>query len=39
LKEYRFVRATAARASKMLASIALNKGRQIVDEQGEHIFS
>ncbi|MBA8839346.1 MULTISPECIES: HlyU family transcriptional regulator [unclassified Ochrobactrum] len=38
LKEYRFVRADRCPGIEDAASIALNKGRQIVDEQGEHIF-
>ena len=37
-KEYRFVRADRCPAIEDAAGIALNKGRQIIDEQGESIF-
>ncbi|NKC22050.1 hypothetical protein HED50_04200 [Ochrobactrum oryzae] len=38
VKEYRFVRADRCPGIEDAASISLNKGRQIVDEQGEAIF-
>lgn len=38
VKEYRFVRADRCPGIEDAASIALNKGRQIIDEQGERIF-
>ncbi|MBN9044812.1 MAG: hypothetical protein J0H18_03995 [Rhizobiales bacterium] len=38
LKEHRFVRADRCPAIEDAAKIALAKGRQIIDEQGEHIF-
>ncbi len=37
-KEYRFVRADRFTSSDEAAEIALTKGRQIIDEQGEKIF-
>ncbi|MDB5621697.1 MAG: hypothetical protein JWR39_260 [Devosia sp.] len=39
LKLYRFVRADRMSSKDDLVSLALNKGRQIIDEQGERIFS
>lgn len=38
LKTYRFVRADRMSSREDLTAIALSKGRQIIDEQGEHIF-
>ncbi|KAA9366271.1 HlyU family transcriptional regulator [Ochrobactrum quorumnocens] len=38
LKEHSFVRADRCPGIEDAASISLNKGRQIVDEQGEAIF-
>ncbi|MBV2143973.1 hypothetical protein KUG47_10760 [Falsochrobactrum sp. TDYN1] len=38
LKEHRFVRADRCPGIEDAASITLNKGRQIIDERGEHIF-
>lgn len=37
-KEHRFVRADRCPGIEDAASITLNKGRQIIDEQGERIF-
>jgi hypothetical protein len=39
LKTYRFVRADRMSSKDDLIAMALNKGRQIIDEQGERIFS
>ncbi|WP_127753655.1 HlyU family transcriptional regulator [Devosia sp. 1566] len=39
LKTYRFVRADRMSSKDDLIAMALNKGRQIIDEQGENIFS
>ncbi|MBK3745691.1 hypothetical protein G3A39_41775 [Paraburkholderia aspalathi] len=39
MKEHKFIRADRCPALEDAASIALNKGRQIVDEQGERLFS
>ena len=39
LKTYRFVRADRMSSQDDLVAMALNKGRQIIDEQGERIFS
>jgi Uncharacterized conserved protein len=38
LKSYRFIRADRMSSRDDLVALALGKGRQIVDEQGEHIF-
>jgi hypothetical protein len=38
-REHRFVRADRFTSSDEAAEIALSKGRQIIDEQGEKIFS
>jgi hypothetical protein len=38
-KEHRFVRADRFTSVDEAADIALSKGRQIIDEQGEKIFS
>ncbi len=38
LKEHRFVRADRCPGVEDAASIALNKGRQIIDEQGDRLF-
>lgn len=38
LKTYRFVRADRMSSRDDLVSLALSKGRQIIDEQGEAIF-
>ncbi|MBX3570488.1 MAG: hypothetical protein KF914_20680 [Rhizobiaceae bacterium] len=39
LKEHRFVRADRFASQSDAADVAIKKGRQIVDEQGERIFS
>ncbi len=39
VKEHRFVRADRCPGIEDAASIALNKGRQIVDEQGDNLFA
>ncbi|UXN68653.1 HlyU family transcriptional regulator [Devosia neptuniae] len=39
LKTYRFVRADRMSSKDDLVALAFNKGRQIIDEQGERIFS
>lgn len=39
LKTYRFVRADRMSSKDDLIPLALSKGRQIIDEQGERIFS
>ena len=38
LKSYRFVRADRMTSRDDLIALALSKGRQIIDEQGEGIF-
>ena len=38
LKNYRFVRADRMTSRDDLIAMALSKGRQIIDEQGEQIF-
>ncbi|WP_332698901.1 HlyU family transcriptional regulator [Devosia sp.] len=38
LKTYRFVRADRMTSRDDLIALALSKGRQIIDEQGEQIF-
>lgn len=38
LKTYRFVRADRMSSKDDLVALALSKGRQIIDEQGEGIF-
>ncbi len=38
LKTYRFIRADRMSSLDDLVALALGKGRQIIDEQGEHIF-
>ena len=38
LKSYRFVRADRMTSRDDLIALALSKGRQIIDEQGEAIF-
>lgn len=39
LKEHRFVRADRFASQDEAAELAIVKGRQIIDEQGERIFS
>jgi hypothetical protein len=39
LKTYKFVRADRMSSKDDLVSMALGKGRQIIDEQGDKIFS
>ncbi len=39
LKSYKFVRADRMGSKDDLISMALGKGRQIIDEQGDKIFS
>ncbi|MGV8854506.1 MAG: HlyU family transcriptional regulator [Devosia sp.] len=39
LKTYRFVRADRMTSRDDLIALALSKGKQIIDEQGEQIFS
>jgi len=39
LKTYKFVRADRMSSKDDLISMALGKGRQIIDEQGDRIFS
>lgn len=39
MKESRFIRADKCPTIEDAANIALNKGRQIIDEQGERLFS
>jgi hypothetical protein len=39
LKTYKFVRADRMSSKDDLVSMALGKGRQIIDEQGDRIFS
>ena len=38
IKTYRFVRADRMSSREDLVALALSKGRQIIDEQGEGIF-
>jgi hypothetical protein len=38
LKTYRFIRAERMASRDDLVSLALSKGRQIIDEQGEQIY-
>ncbi|MBJ6986718.1 MULTISPECIES: HlyU family transcriptional regulator [unclassified Devosia] len=38
VKTYRFIRADRMSSREDLVMLALSKGRQIIDEQGEHIF-
>jgi hypothetical protein len=38
LKTYRFIRADRMSSRDDLVALALGKGRQIIDEQGDHIF-
>lgn len=38
LKSYRYIRAERMASRDDLVSLALMKGRQIIDEQGEHIY-
>ena len=39
LKSYRFVRADRMSSRDDVTALALSKGKQIIDEQGEKIFS
>jgi hypothetical protein len=39
LKTYRFVRADRMTSRDDLVTLALSKGKQIIDEQGEQIFN
>ncbi|ODT70020.1 MAG: hypothetical protein ABS75_14395 [Pelagibacterium sp. SCN 63-23] len=39
LKTYRFIRADRMSSREDLVALALGKGRQIIDEQGDRIFS
>jgi hypothetical protein len=39
LKTYKFVRADRVASKDDLVSLALTKGRQIIDEQGDGVFS
>ncbi len=39
VKEHKFVRADRFAALEDVVSITLNKGRQIIDEQGERLFN
>jgi len=39
LKNYRFVRADRMSSRDDVTALALSKGKQIIDEQGEKIFS
>lgn len=39
MKEYKFVRADRFTTIEEAADLSLSKGRQIVDEQGERMFS
>ena len=39
LKTYRYVRADRMTSRDDLVALALSKGRQIIDEQGERIFN
>ena len=38
LKTYRYIRAERMASRDYLVALALMKGRQIIDEQGEHIY-
>ena len=38
LKTYRYIRAERMSSREDLVALALSKGRQIIDEQGEQIF-
>ena len=38
LKSYKFIRADRMSSKEDLVALALNKGRQIIDEQGEGIY-
>ena len=38
LKTYKFVRADRLSSKEDLAAYAIAKGRQIIDEQGDHIY-
>lgn len=38
LKTYRFIRADRMNSPDDLVTLALSKGRQIIDEQGDHLF-
>lgn len=38
LKLYRFIRADRMNSRDDLIALALSKGRQIIDEQGDHIY-
>jgi hypothetical protein len=38
LKSYRYIRAERMASRDELTALALSKGRQIIDEQGEHIY-
>src|SRR5690554_4079300 len=38
LKTYRFIRADRMSSAEDLVALALSKGRQIIDEQGDHIY-
>ncbi|WP_297112165.1 HlyU family transcriptional regulator [uncultured Devosia sp.] len=38
LKTYRFIRADRMSSRDDLVALALSKGRQIIDEQGDHIY-
>lgn len=38
LKVYRFIRADRMNSRDDLIALALSKGRQIIDEQGDHIY-
>lgn len=38
VKEYKFIRADRFASLEDVVSITLNKGRQIIDEQGERLF-
>ncbi|WEJ59668.1 HlyU family transcriptional regulator [Devosia sp. FJ2-5-3] len=38
LKIYRFIRADRMNSRDDLIALALSKGRQIIDEQGDHIY-
>ena len=37
-KEYRFIRAEKHASTELAAEFAISKGRQIIDEQGDHLF-
>ena len=38
LKEHRFIRADRLASKEAAAELALRKGQQMVDEQGDHMF-